>query len=433
MRDLLLTGLLLTLLPFIIRWPHLGAIAFAWLSLMNPQRLTFGFAYGFPFAQLIMVVTMVGLVIGRERKLPPLTLLSSLLLLFTAWFTLTSYTSVVPEHAWLKWNTVIKVMIATFVTITLITTYHRLHLLVWIIAFSIGFYGIKGGFFTILTGGAHRVWGPAQSFIEDNNALALALVMVVPLFYYLASSVQRVWQRWSLYGCMGLTLLAILGTYSRGGMVALLAMAGFLWLKTPYKLLTGLAGALCLIVGLALMPETWIERMGSIRDYQQDGSVNGRFLAWSFAIDQARQHPITGGGFKIFVLNTSSRGANGESSLNAHSIYFEVLGEHGYVGLALFLLLGFMTFRTGSRIIRETQDDPERAWAGRLAAMLQVSLVGYAVGGTFLTLAFFDLYYYFVALMVATSLLVRREVTAPTLLRTGPPTALRPSRAGVAV
>lgn len=413
MRDLLLTGIVLGLLPFILRWPHVGVFAFAWLSLMNPQRLTFGFAFDMPFAQIVMLTTLAALALGRERKLPPMTPLSVLLILFAAWFTLTSYTALVPAQADMKWETVIKIMVATLLTIAVATTRQRLQILVAVVAFSVGFYGIKGGLFTLLTAGAHLVWGPANSYIADNNALALALVMVVPLFYHLATTAPRRWQRLGLHACTALTLIGIIGTYSRGGLVALVAMAGFLWLKAPYKLLTGAAGVLCLVIGLVFMPPSWTERMTTIRTYQQDESVNARFLAWGFAIEQAGQRPVTGGGFGVFSLNTSARGANGENALNAHSIYFEVLGEHGYVGLALFLLLGVATFRTGSRIIRETRGDPERAWVGRLAAMLQVSLVGYAVGGAFLSLAFFDLYYYLVALMAAAGWLARGTMAAP--------------------
>jgi probable O-glycosylation ligase (exosortase A-associated) len=88
---------------------------------------------------------------------------------------------------------------------------------------------------------------------------------------------------------------------------------------------------------------------------------------------------------------------------DAHSIFFEVLGEHGFVGLALFLLLGVMTWRTASWIIRHARGDPQKRWAADLAAMVQVSLVGYASGGAFLGLAYFDFYY----TLVATVILIR--------------------------
>jgi probable O-glycosylation ligase (exosortase A-associated) len=98
---------------------------------------------------------------------------------------------------------------------------------------------------------------------------------------------------------------------------------------------------------------------------------------------------------------------------DAHSIYFEVLGEHGFVGLALFLLLGLMTWRTASSIIGQARGHPEKRWAADLAAMVQVSLVGYAAGGAFLGLAYFDFYYTLIAVVVLTkTVLIAQQAPA---------------------
>jgi probable O-glycosylation ligase (exosortase A-associated) len=95
---------------------------------------------------------------------------------------------------------------------------------------------------------------------------------------------------------------------------------------------------------------------------------------------------------------------------DSHSIYFEVLGEHGFFGLFLFLTLALMTWRTASWIIKRARGDPENRWAADLAAMVQVSLVGYASGGAFLGLANFDLYYTLIAVVVlCKTVLVSRQ------------------------
>ena len=91
-----------------------------------------------------------------------------------------------------------------------------------------------------------------------------------------------------------------------------------------------------------------------------------------------------------------------ENVHDVHSIYFEVMGEHGFIGFGLFVLIGLLAWRTGSKVIRECQKDPDRKWAADLAAMTQVSMVGYATGGAFLGLAYFDYYYHLVIILVLT-------------------------------
>jgi O-antigen ligase len=87
---------------------------------------------------------------------------------------------------------------------------------------------------------------------------------------------------------------------------------------------------------------------------------------------------------------------------SAHSIYFQVLGEHGFAGLALFLLFWLLTWQLSRRIIKLTKGDPQSKWAYWLAAMIQVSLVGYFVGGMFLNLAYWDMPYYLMIALVVT-------------------------------
>jgi len=77
----------------------------------------------------------------------------------------------------------------------------------------------------------------------------------------------------------------------------------------------------------------------------------------------------------------------------AHSIYFQILGEHGFIGLALFLILGIMTWRASGSLMSIGKQNPSLGWTRDLGAMAKASMVGYAVGGAFLSLAYFDLPY----------------------------------------
>jgi probable O-glycosylation ligase (exosortase A-associated) len=296
----------------------------------------------------------------------------------------------------------------------------------WVVGLSLGFYGFKGGLFTILTGGTSRVLGPEGTYIGDNNDLALALVMTTPLVWYLVSQAPNKWLRYALMALTVLTLAAAAGSYSRGALLAGGAMLVFLWLKSANKGRTGVVLLLALPLVFLLMPEQWFARMDSIGEYKQDGSALGRINSWHMAMNLASSN-LMGGGYRCFTAPVFRIYAPDPLMVHApHSIYFQVLGEHGYVGLALFVVFLFLAWRTGSRVLRFCKGKEELQWASNLAAMCQVSLVGYMVGGAFLTLAYFDLLYDIVAIMLLLEKVLMRKPAAPAIAK-GPVPALTPA------
>ncbi len=262
-----------------------------------------------------------------------------------------------------------------------------------------------------MTGGDHRVYGPPNTFIGGNNEIALAMLMVVPLMNYLRATVANRWVSLAMGASMVLTMIAAIGSQSRGALLAFLAMLGFLWLKSRHKLLTALFGLVFVASVFAFMPAEWHQRMQTITEYQQDPSAMGRINAWYASVNIAASH-LTGGGFDVLIAEPtrifSQYAPNPSNWADAHSIYFEILAEHGFIGLFLFLMLFTMAFFTGSWIIRSTRDRPELFEYTQMARMVQVSLVAYAAGGAFLGLAYFDLPYHLVLLLV----LARRCVEA---------------------
>lgn len=270
----------------------------------------------------------------------------------------------------------------------------------WILGLSLGFYGFKGGIFTLASGGKSHVFGPEGSYITDNNCLALALITTLPLIWYLQTQAPKKWQRLGLLALAVLTVIAAAGSYSRGALLAGAAMLFFLWLKSTHKLRTGAILLLLIPLIYAIMPEKWFARMETIDDYKEDASALGRLNAWYFALNVAKAH-FLGGGYIAFTPSMFLAYAPDPTDFHAaHSIYFQVLGEHGFIGLGLFLALMASAWRTGSRVIQFCQGREELKSISNLAAMLQVSIIGYAVGGAFLSLAYYDLYYYFIALLV---------------------------------
>jgi putative inorganic carbon (HCO3(-)) transporter len=410
-RDLLIFAVIFGALPFVFKRPALGVLLFTWISLMNPHRLAYGAAFSFPFAAVIAVVTLAALVLSKQPKSFPRTPVTIVLLMFCAWVTLTSFFALEPDLVWREWNRVIKTLFMVFVSFMVLNTERDIKQFAWTVALSLGFYGLKGGLFVLMSGGSYKVYGPSGSYIEENNGMALALVATLPLIWYLRNQVKNKLASFVMLAMTICTAIAAVGSYSRGALLGGAAMLSFLWLKSKNKVGTGVAviGMVALIA--LVMPPQWFDRMHTIDDYKEDDSAMGRINAWQFAINVAT-HNVLGGGFNVFSARQFVIYAPDPLAYHvAHSIFFQVLGDHGFIGLGMFLFLIFAVWRTGTRIIKFTGNTPELKWASDLAKMMQVCVIGYVVSGAFLSLAYFDLFYDFIVILVVLEkfLILRRD------------------------
>lgn len=413
MRDLFVAIVVFGLLPMALRRPQVGIYLWAWIGYHNPHRLAFGWARDFPWAMIIALVTFTGMLFSKEPKRIPWTRETVLLLIFVLWMCVTTYFALYPELAWINFTKVFKVLLMTFVTLMVISNRERLNGLIWIICISLGFYGIKGGIFTISKGGVHRVQGPDGTFFGGNNEMALVLAMVIPLLAYLRLQEKRRWLQLGLGAAMILSAIAAIGSQSRGGLLGLAAMGLFLWLKSRNKFMTALMIISSVLIIGSIMPQAWYDRMNTIQTYEQDQSSLGRINAWWTAFNVAKSR-ITGGGFDMFKPATFAQYAPEPNRVHdVHSIYFEQMGEQGFPGFAMFMTLGLMTWMRCNQIMRIGKRDPGRKWAADLAAMIQVSLVGYATAGAFLGLSYFDLFYHLIAITVMTWVFINQEQADP--------------------
>ncbi len=409
MRDIALLGFFLIAIPFMLKRPSLGVIMWVWLSVMNPHRLTYGFAYSLPLAAACAGITIIGLLTTKEDKRLPLVPPVVMLAFFMGWMCLTSLFPYHDGAGYDMWSRVMKILLMLFVAMALVHSKKEIHWVVWTIVFSLGFYGAKGGLFTVMTGGNYIVWGPEGSFIEGNNELALALIIAIPLMRYTQIGLPKKWQKLAMTGVMMMCVFAALGSHSRGALLAMGAMAGFLWWKSRNKFAMAIMLVMAGIVGLSFMPAEWWERMHTISSYNEDASALGRINAWHMAFNLAKDRPL-GGGFEIYDFDTFGRYAPDPLDVHAaHSIYFQILGEHGFIGLLLFMSVGFATWMMAGRTARMAKHTPELLWARQLMDMVKVSMIGYAVGGAFLSLAYFDVPYFMIVIVVATHELVRRS------------------------
>ncbi|GAB6054296.1 putative O-glycosylation ligase, exosortase A system-associated [Magnetospira thiophila] len=404
MRDLFVAALLFASIPLIFYRPFVGILMWSLISYMNPHRLTYGFAHDFPFAMVVGLCTLIAWGTSKESKSLPKHPLAYLLVFFTFWVTLTTVTGFpqTSEASWGKWDRTIKIFLMTYVAMTMLVTRERFHAFVWVIVMALGFYGVKGGIFTVVAGGGGRVLGPPSSLITDNNHLAVALIMILPLIRYLQLHTLNKWVRMCLMGMMGVTALSVVGSFSRGALVAGSAMTFYMFLKSRQKAAIFAAAVVVILIGASIMPQAWFDRMNTIQTYDEDQSASGRFDAWTYGYLVANRH-LFGGGFLAnqnveYFMQLVPEAPRARAF---HSIYFEVLGEHGWIGLLTFLTIGAVSLMSLNILRNTARGHPNLLWIYDLATMCQVSLVGYAVGGTFLNLAFFDLPYSIFAIVIA--------------------------------
>ena len=425
MRNAIVMAIIGILVPIIVVKPHVGIYAWSWLSYMNPHRLAYGNVFAGSFALIIALVTIFAYVVSREPKRYPLNTVTVTLFLLHIWVSITTVFAINSELAVLSWIEASKMLLMTYLTVPLINTRRRLEVLAWVIALSIGFYGIKGGIWVVLTGNEWELYGPPKTMIADNNSLALALSMVIPLFGYFFLELKAIWARAVTLFCIVMCSIAIAGTYARGVYVGVGAMLFLVWLRSKYRIITGVAGVLAVLGVFMITPPRVYEELSSIKEYQEDHSSLSRLIMWRFGWSLAVDRPIVGGGFAIYPYEpiypkyglsvcTWEERITGKNCVvdqgrSSHSNYFQVLGEHGFVGLALYGILGLSAFFWAVPIIRVSKTRDDLKWAGNMARMLQLSIFGYAVGGMFYNMAFFNLYYHLVVMMVITRTVVEAE------------------------
>ena len=423
MRDILVVAIFFFGVLMSVRRPYVAALLWVWIGLMNPHRMGWGFAYSFPFGVAAAGMLFLSMMINPKKVRWPKGGPVLLLLLFVVWMGITTLGAIFFDESLVKYIDTLKVLLMTLVVAAVVRTREEILGFVLLTASSIAFFGIKGGLFTIAHGGSYRVWGPTGSVITGNNELAVALVITVPLLYFLALQVPEIrrlsfpligripekWMRRGFHVASVLCLAAALGSHSRGALLAMSAMGAMLWWRSKSKVALGLVILVVAAAGVAFMPAEWSERMNTINTYEEDESAMGRINAWTMAINIANDR-VLGAGFvtdsPIIYLQYAP---NPNFVIVAHSIYFQILGEHGYIGLLLYLSFWLSTYLLTGRVIRRSRGEDDLQWAQMLGSMCKVSLVGFAVGGAFLSLAYWDMPFYIMAILVCTERLLQER------------------------
>lgn len=385
---------------YTVNKPYIGILLWSWLSYMNPHRLTYGFAFDMPFAQITALVLLGAMLFSKQVNKPPINSITIIWLLFIVLMGVTTVFAFFIDAALLQYIRVLKIQLVVFITMMLITDQKKIDQLLLVIVLSIGYFSVKGGVFTILTGGGARVWGPTDSFIEGNNELGVATLMIIPFMTYFYKFSEGFWLKKGILVALILSFIGALGTQSRGALLATLAVLMFFWIKSEKKILIGSVMLVLSSLILAFMPDSWYQRMDTIQNYGEDASAMGRINAWEYAFNVANEN-IFGMGFDSWSPITFALYAPNPNDVHAaHSIYFSVLADHGWFGLVLFITIFYLAWRKLNSFVNKTNSNEEFVKINFLAKMLQIGFIAYFVGGAFLSLAYFDLPWHFVSFVI---------------------------------
>lgn len=402
-RDLSIALLLLGYAGLALMRPWLGVLGLAALTTMHPQGYAPGFMKTFPVYASLFGVTLAGAAIALARR--QLSFMAPRLLLqdwrlyglggIWLWFAVSSYFSVAPWEAWDKFNQVARILPPLLLALLLLDSRAKLQAMVAVLGLCIMLVAFKGGYWAVMTGFQDRVYGPPGSQFYDNNEFAVAVCMAIPLLVFWLGEVRaRAARAFLLIGivfCYG----SVVSSWSRGGLLALAAVTLVLVLQSKRKLL--LIPLLLLLAGVLFiqLPEAWFGRMQTLGNVTAEESAASRLAVWQNGLEFALQHPISGGGFNVWpALNLEQGG------LDWHSIYVEMLTEHGFVGLILWAGLLFGAAVRMALYAWGGSRHPD-AWFPRLNALLLASLLAYLVGGATLGIAYWELPYLIVALSIS--------------------------------
>ena len=445
MIDLALTAFVFAVLAAGVRRPFLWVLAYVYIDILAPQKISWMLLTHLPISLIAFVLAFAGWVYLDDKAGSRFSFRQALIALLLVYCGLTTLSADLPEFAAEKWSWVWKALVfALFLPLTLRTRL-RMEALTLVMVMSAAAIIIPAGIKTLASGGGY---GSLHLLVNDNTGLyegsilSTVAIALIPLALWLAREGTIFAPDWRVKAfAWALAFAAVLipiGTEARTGLVcaAVLVMLSLRHMKHRF-LTMSLIGAASLLA-VPFLPASFTERMETIGDHRADQSASTRLAVWQWTLEFVETHPF-GGGFEAYrqnrlaidVVETSQSGNTTavetervEDKARAyHSSYFEMLGEQGWPGLTLWLLLHVLGVWQMERLIRRYRPTslgapPENlaphdlGWVAPFATALQHSQIVYLVGSVFVGIAFQPFCYMVVALQCGLWTLVRRKERA---------------------
>jgi len=409
MRDIIFFSMFVVMIPLSLRYVHLGVMLWVWSALLPPNGFIFGFARGIPFNKIAVACAVIGLVMDNRRNIS-LDPVLWLLLLFLGQVTLAqALGNTPPGWGGDLYERFYKVVLAALFIRFAAVDRLRLHSIIIAACLAVGTGAvIETGKF-ILSGGAHHVNGPRSW--GDENITATLILLTMPLILYLRNFSAHPLFRAGVMSVFMTCALGVIGTFSRGGFIGLVVLLATLFLTARRRIAAFIAIGMIALIGYTLAPDSWFDRIQSTTEAKQDASFMGRVIQWKVLTLMALDHPLTGAGILSQFYRPNWDYYSGQLSYRltfvdtpepttpyaSHSIYFQVLGETGFPGLLLFLLVFGMAFQQAGVIRRNARDHPDQLWMADLAGAIRLGLLVYLITGAALPIPYFEAPYVLIA------------------------------------
>ncbi|HEV2745972.1 MAG TPA: putative O-glycosylation ligase, exosortase A system-associated [Allosphingosinicella sp.] len=432
MRDLAFIGFLLALIGFGFKRPFLFVLAYAYVDIVAPQRLSYFMLNAVPLSMIVAGLAIAGWLLADDKRHFRVTARQWLMLILLGYAGYTTVYADFPVDALFKWEWVWKAMLwAIFLPFTLRTKL-RIEAYLLFMTLSAAAIVIVGGIKTLASGGGYG----ALNLMVDNNSglyegstISTVAIAIIPVILWLArfgTIYPRDWRvRLFAYNLIFACLLIPVGTEARTGLVCIAVLVVLMLRDVRNRFGYMALVAIALAAAVPFLPQTFTSRMSTIQTYEADASATTRIAVWGWTWEYAKDHPM-GGGFEAYKqnslrVNTVATTTTGtvqtvdqsliqDSARAYHSSYFEMLGEQGFPGLALFLLIhgiGLIRMEVLRRRYRRAEGDT--AWIAPLATALQNAQLVYLVGGLFVGIAFQPFIYMLLAVQIGFDTYVTRK------------------------
>ncbi len=420
MRDLFLIGFLVGILLIGFRRPFLFVCTYIYVDIVSPQRLSYYLLSSIPVSLMVFVAAFLGWVIGDDKSLAKPTPRQIILIVLLLLCAFTTLTAAHPEAAAEKWAWVWKALVFSIFLPMTLTTRIRIEGVILFMLLCLSSIAVVGGAKTLAGGGGYgtlNLMVANNSGMYESSTISTFAICSIPLILYMAKYSTLVppsiFSRIYWYALAFACLLIPIGTQTRTGLLCIVLMA-LLELRAARRRMLYLAIMAGIVIGgIPFLPKSYTERMDTIQGYQADASASTRIAVWKWTIDYAANHPL-GGGFNAYIgnqleIDMSYKTADGtvvkvigyDVGRSFHNAYFEMLGEQGYPGLALFLavhLIGIFRMEIVRRTYRKHEG--EHAWVSPLAAALQHGHLIFMLGCSFVGIAFQPYIYFLIAVEI---------------------------------
>ena len=399
MRDLIFVGYIVALLFLAFKRPFLFTLIYAYVDIVAPQRLSYFMLNSVPLSLIVFALAFLGFMFADNKQDSRFSFRQAMMVLLLIYCGYTTLQAEVPDGALEKWDWVWKALVfAIFLPLTLKTKL-RLEALALFMVLCAGTLIITGGIKTLASGGGYGV----LVLLVDNNAglyegsiISTVAICIIPLILWLANHGTIFPPDWRVKAFAYALIFA------------------------------------ALLIPIPFLPQSFTERMATIENYEADQSASTRIAVWQWTIDYVKNNPF-GGGFEVYRINkltyelsevdvsqyeewgidpddVDARLVEDEARA-FHSSYFEMLGEQGYPGLVLWMLIhfgGLWRMEVLRRKYSKSEKQGEQ-WVAPLAIALQHGHIIFLIGALFVGIAYQPFVYMLVALQIGLDTYITRR------------------------